>query len=398
MSKGTYRDMWVFCEQNRGEFVPVTLEMLGEARRLMDKYNKDYSEAEKVVAIILGHKVDALVQKAFQQGADVVYACDHPELEHFRLEPFTKVLAKAATAKDSYKSYDKPRYFLFPATNNGRDLSATAMAALDSGLASDCNVLYIQDAPIKHPVKTRQADGTFNEQLYPRILHMKRPDFSGYEWSTILCIDDQEKDFHPQACSVIPGSFRPLIPDAARKGVRVDVTMDLPPKDFRVKVLKREQLPIEVDLSRPEIIVAVGRGIQTNPTLGVKIGVDLAQALGGDLGISRGVVTAKYPVDPALNQFTKEVRQIGETGQMVKPRLYIALGISGAIQHKKGMDKSRVIVAINPDEGAPIREFSDVFIKGDLFEVTPRIKEQLVLLLAKTNGSGLPRTRKGDKG
>jgi len=394
MSKGNHRDMWVFCEQNRGEFVPVTLEMLGEARRLMDKYNADYKESEKVVAVVMGHHIDALAQSAIEHGADVVYTCDHAELEHFRLEPYTKLLAKAATGKDAYKTYDKPHYFLFPATNNGRDLSATAMAALESGLASDCNLLYIQDIPIKHPVKTRRGEA-IEEIVYPRILHMKRPDFSGFEWSTILCIDDPDKDFHPQACSVIPGSFKPLQRTAGRKGQRINVTMDLPPQAMRVKTLKRERLPIEVDLARPEVVVAVGRGIQKNPTLGVKLGLELAQALGGDLGISRGVVTSKYPVDASLTQFTKEARQIGETGQMVKPRLYIALGISGAIQHKKGMDKSRVIVAINPDETAPIKEFSDVFIKGDLFDVVPKIKDQLAPVV-KGNG-GLPSTRKGGK-
>jgi electron transfer flavoprotein alpha subunit len=236
------------------------------------------------------------------------------------------------------------------------------------------------------------------EILYPKILHMKRPDFSGFEWSTILCIDDPDKDFHPQSCSVIPGSFKPLPRDPSRKGLKQSVPMDLAPKDFRVKTLKRDVLPIEVDLTRPEVIVAVGRGIQKDPTRGVKLGLELAQVLGGDLGISRGVVTSKYPVDPAMNQYTKEVRQIGETGQMVKPRLYIALGISGAIQHKKGMDKSRVIVAVNPDPSAPIREFSDVFIEGDLFDVVPRMKDMLAETLKKaTNGQALPSTRKGGK-
>jgi electron transfer flavoprotein alpha subunit len=395
VSKGDYRDMWVFCEQNRNTFVPVSLEMLGEARRLMDKYNADYRADEKVVAVVFGHRVDGLVQQAFEAGADVVYVCDHPELDHFRLEPYTKLLAKAALGKDTYKTYDKPQFFLFPATNNGRDLSATAMAALESGLASDCNHLYIQDAPIKHPAKTRQADGTMAEIVHPKILHMKRPDFSGFEWSTILCIDDLDKDFRPQACSVIPGSFKPLERQAGRKGARVDVPMDLAAKDFRVRTLNREALPIEVDLTRPEVIVAVGRGIQRNPTLGVRLGVELAQALGGDVGISRGVVTSKYPVDASVDQFTKEVRQIGETGQVVKPRLYVALGISGAIQHKKGMDKSRVIVAVNPDESAPIKEFSDVFIKGDLFEVVPKIREELARVVKASGNGNLPPTRKG---
>jgi electron transfer flavoprotein alpha subunit len=374
--KGDYRDMWVFAEHNRGKFVNVTIEMLGEARRLMDKYNADYKADEKVVALILGNKVDGLVQEAFERGADVVYACDHPSLDHFILEPETKLLAKAALSRDSYKAYDKPRYFLFPATNNGRDISATAMAALESGLASDCNYLYISDEPIKHPVKTRRNE-QMEEVLYPKILHMKRPDFSGFEWSTILCIDDPDKDFHPQSCSVIPGSFKPLERNTSRKGVRINVPFDLQAKDQRVKIVKREALPIEVDLTKPNVVVALGRGIGDNPTRGIKLGVELAQTLGADVGISRGVVTAKYPVDPAVMQYTKEIRQIGETGQVVKPKVYIALGISGAIQHKKGMDKSKTIITINNDPAAPIKEFSDIYIQGDLFQVVPKLKEHI---------------------
>ncbi|MBI2079032.1 MAG: electron transfer flavoprotein subunit alpha/FixB family protein [Euryarchaeota archaeon] len=383
--KGNYRDMWVYCEQNHGKFVTCSLEMLGEARRLMDKYNVDYKADEKVVAVVFGHKVDGLVQEAFEHGADVVYACDHPALENFILEPQTKLLAAAARGKDHYKSYDEPRYFLFPATNNGRDISATAMAALESGLASDCNVLYISDEPIKHPVKTRRNE-VIEEIVYPRILHMKRPDFSGFEWSTILCIDDPDKDFHPQSCSVIPGSFKPLERAAGRKGVRVNVAFNLGEKDQRVKIVKRERLPIEVDLTKREVIVAIGRGIGSNPTQGIKLGVELAQALGADVGISRGVVTAKYPVDASVQQYTKEIRQIGETGQMVKPKVYIALGISGAIQHKKGMDKSKTIITVNSEPSAPIKEFSDVYIHGDLFEVVPKLKEAIQRALGGKNG------------
>lgn len=377
--------MWVFAEHNRGKFVPCTREMLGEARRLMDKYNRDYQADEKVVAVVLGHQVAPLVREAIEGGADVVYFCDDPSLEQFILEPQTKLVARASLGKDEYKSYDKPRYFLFPATNNGRDLSATTLAALDSGLASDCNLLFIADEPIKHPVKTRRGEA-IEEVVYPRILHMKRPDFSGFEWSTILCIDDPDKDFHPQACSVIPGSFKPLERDPQRQGRQVPIRFDLQPKDQRVRIVKRAPLPIEVDLTKREVIVAVGRGIGPDPTRGIRLAVELAQTLGADVGISRGVVTAKYPVDPAVLQYTKEVRQIGETGQVVKPRVYIALGISGAIQHKKGMDKSKTIITVNTDSNAPIKEFSDVYIHGDLFEVVPKLRQLVARGLGGGNG------------
>ncbi|MSP78250.1 MAG: electron transfer flavoprotein subunit alpha/FixB family protein [Dehalococcoidia bacterium] len=382
-SKGNYQDMWVFCEQNNNQFVPCSIEMLGEARRLMDKYNKDYSADEKVVAVVFGYQIDALVQEAIERGADVVYSCDDRNLEHFLLEPYTKLIAKAAQGKDTYKSYDEPRYFLFPATNNGRDISATALAALDSGLASDSNLLYINDELIRHPVKTKRGDKV-EEIVYPRILHMKRPDFSGFEWSTILCIDDEEKDFHPQACSVIPGSFKALERNSQRKGIRIPVSFGLVAKDLRTKIVKREALPKEADLTNKDVIVSLGRGIAKNPTQGIKLGLELAQVLNADVGISRGVVTAKYPVDPAYMQYIRDVRQVGETGQKVKPKVYIALGISGAIQHKKGMDKSKMIISVNADPNAPIKEFSDVFIEGDIFEVIPKLEAHLARALGGT--------------
>lgn len=374
--KGDYRDMWVFAEQHEGEFLPVSLEMLGEARRLMDQYNEDYQADENVVAVVLGQGVDALAAKALEHGADVVYVCDHEELARFRLEPYTHVVASMAKGSDEYKQYDEPRYFLFPATNNGRDLSATAMAELDSGLASDCNHLEIKTVPIKHPVKTRTEEG-IQQMEYERILHMKRPDFSGYEWSTILCIDDRDKDFHPQACSVIPGSFKPLAPRPNPEGVRIDHAFDVPQEALRVTIRRHEKLALEADLTPFDVVVSVGRGIGHNPTQGIKVGLGLAKELGGDLGITRGVVTAQYAVDASVEQYTKEARQIGETGQFIEPKVYVALGISGAIQHKKGMEKSQFIVSVNTDETPPIRDFSDVFVHGDLFEVGPKLTQIL---------------------
>jgi electron transfer flavoprotein alpha subunit len=387
-SKGTYRDMWVFAESHEGKFLPVSLEMLGEARRLMDGYNATYQTKEKVVAVVLGESTDALAKEALERGADAVYTCDHPELKYFRLEPYTHVVTQMAQGRREGKDYDKPRYFLFPATNNGRDLSATAMAVMESGLASDCNHLEIRDIPIKHPVKTRIGE-QITEVVYPRILHMKRPDFSGFEWSTILCIDDPDKDFHPQACSVIPGSFKALEPRPNPSGLRVKHEFKLPEKALRVKIRKHEKLAIEADLTPHEVIVALGRGIGPAPTDGIKVGLELAKTLGGDVGITRGVVTAQYAVDPSVGQFTKEIRQIGETGQTVKPKVYVALGVSGAIQHKKGMDKAKFIVSVNTDETAPIKEFSDVFVRGDLFKVAPKLRALVESRKGGANGGNV---------
>ena len=366
---GVYGDMWVFCESKDGAFLPIALEMVGEARRLMDKYNEHYDADERVVAVIVGRGAAELGKQVIQQGADLAVIADHPELSDFRLWPYTRVVADAArSTKFAFKTYDKPRYFLFPATNNGRDLSATVAGALDTGLASDCNFLTIEDVDIKHPIKTGRETKRFE-----RVLHMKRPDFSGFEWSTILCLDNPDHDYHPQCCSVIPGSFTALEPSGDASGEIVEAPVELTEGDLRVKVVARTPVEKGVDLTALESVVAVGRGIGDDPTTGIKLGVELAKVLGGDLGLSRGVVTANYQIDGGVAQYVAEERQIGETGQRIEPEVYVALGISGAIQHKVGMDRSKFVVTVNTDEHVPIRDFSDVFIKGDLFQVVPKL-------------------------
>ncbi len=368
----TYRDMWVFCERAGDRLNDVSLEMVSEARRLMDTYNDDYDSDEQVVAVIVGHDVEDLGDVAIAHGADVALVVDDPQLEGFLLEPYTHAVSDLARDTSGWKSYDEPRYFLFPATNNGRDLSATVCAELETGLASDCNLLYIENAPIKHPIKSGS-----DEKEFERVLHMKRPDFSGFEWSTILCLDNPEKDYHPQSCSIIPGSFDVADPDAERSGDVHVVQPDLPKRAFRVQVTERKPLDDGVDLTTEDTVVALGRGIGDDPTEGFKVGLDLARVLEAGLGLSRGVVTASYSVDGSVEQFLDEERQIGETGQIVEPDLYIAAGISGAIQHKVGMDDSKFIVSINTDPEAPIMDFSDVFVHGDLFEIIPRLTQLL---------------------
>ncbi len=372
MSQGTYRDMWVFCETRDGKLLDVSLEMLGKARALMDTYNEEYDTDESVVAVVLGHDAPALGAECLTHGADIAYVAEDDQLEPFRLWPATTVVSHAATMNDDYKDYEKPRYFLFPATYNGRDLSATVAGTLDTGLASDCDELYIEDVEIKHPFKTGSEPHVFE-----RILHMVRPDFSGFEHSTILCLDNQDRDFHPQCCSVIPGSFEIAPPDRSRigQGRILNIPVQLAERDTKVVVKNRRKLDSGVDLTQYDVVVAVGRGINDDPSKGIKIGLDLARAVEGDLGLSRGVITASYEIDGSVEQYVAEERQIGETGQVVEPEVYIAAGISGAIQHKTGMDQSEFIVTVNTDEEAPIKDFSDVFIKGDLFEVLPKLAE-----------------------
>ncbi|WP_435153854.1 electron transfer flavoprotein subunit alpha/FixB family protein [Haladaptatus sp. DFWS20] len=373
LENGVYRDMWVYCETQGGELLDVSKEMLGKARELMDGYEDEYGGDERVVAVLVGDDMRDLAEECITLGADVAVYHDDERLERFRHKPYTEIVADMARTEAEWKEYDKPRYFLFPATNNGRDLSAQVQGELDSGLASDCSGLTITNELISNPVKT----GTPGEKVdFERILHMKRPDFSGFEYSTILCIDNPDREFHPQGCSVIPGSFDAMDPDPERVGEVVSHDIDTPDEWYRVEVSDWDTLDTGVDLTGREVIVAIGRGIGDDPTEGIELALDLVDAFDdADLGLSRGVVTASYSVDGHVEQYVSEERQIGETGQIVQPPLYIAAGISGAIQHKVGMDESETIVSINTDTDADIRDFSDYFIEGDLFDVLPRLTE-----------------------
>ncbi len=385
LSDGTYGDMWVYCETQAGDLVDVSCEMLGKARELMDGYNDEYGEEEKVVAVLVGDDVERHAEECVACGADVVVVHEDERLGRFRSKPYTEIFADMArwggdpgegNPDDAdWRDYDEPRYVLFPATNNGRDLSATVQAELDSGLASDCSGLYIENEVISNPVKTG-APGSNKE--FERVLHMKRPDFSGFEYSTILCLDNPHREFHPQGASVIPGSFEVPDPDPDREGEVVEHEFGLDDDWFRVDVTEFDRLDEGVDLSGHDVIVAVGRGIGDDPTRGMELAVEMADAFeDADVGVTRGIVTGSYNFDGHVKQYTEEERQIGETGQVVAPKLYVAAGISGAVQHKVGMDESDTVVAINTDPDARIRDFSDYFVEGDLFEVMPRLTEAL---------------------
>ena len=383
---GTYGDMWVYCETQAGDMVDVSREMLGKARELMDTYNDDYDEDEKVVAVLVGADVAKHADECVACGADVVIVHEDERLARFQHKPYTEIFCDMARgaghpfgredkAEAEWRDYDEPRYVVFPATNNGRDLSAQVQAELDSGLASDCSGLYIENTVISNPVKTG-APGT--NKTFERILHMKRPDFSGFEYSTILCIDNPNREFHPQGASVIPGSFELPDQDPGREGEVITHDLDLDDDWFRVRVTEHDQLDEGIDLTGHDVIVCMGRGIGDDPTRGMELGVELADCFeDAEVGVTRGIVTGSYNFDGHVEQYTHEDRQIGETGQVVKPPLYIAAGVSGAVQHKVGMDESEVIVAINTDPEARIRDFSDYFIEGDLFEVLPRLIESL---------------------
>ncbi|MFC7072328.1 electron transfer flavoprotein subunit alpha/FixB family protein [Halovenus rubra] len=382
LSDERYRDMWVYCETQQGKLIDVSKEMLGKARELMDDYNETYGgdedgTPEDVVAVIIGENADELADQAVAYGADrVVYHVDD-RLSRFRHKPYTEIYCHLCRDwEQEWRNYHEPRYNIFPATNNGRDLSALVQGELDSGLASDCSDLYIEEAMISNPAKTGNPG---NSKEFERVLHMPRPDFSGFEYSTILCIDKPFRDFHPQGASVIPGTFDLPEPDHDRDGSIVEHDIELPADWFQIDVIDHDQLEAGVDLTGHEVVVAMGRGIdRVDPTEGLELGVELTdQFEDAGFGLSRGVITASYDFGGHVEQYVSEERQIGESGQAVEPNLYIAAGISGAIQHKVGMDESETIIAINTDPEADIREFSDYFIEGDLFEVLPTLIDAL---------------------
>ncbi|WP_128225132.1 electron transfer flavoprotein subunit alpha/FixB family protein [Halobacteriaceae archaeon SHR40] len=384
VSGETYRDMWVYCETQQGELLDVSKEMLGQARTLMDEYNSDEGyggdedgNPEDVVAVIVGDDIGDLAEEAIAYGADRVVYHEDDRLHRFRHKPYTEIVVHMCRNFDQeWRDYHEPRYAIFPATNNGRDLSALVQGELDSGLASDCSDLYIDEAMISNPAKT----GTAGESKeFERVLHMPRPDFSGFEYSTILCIDKPHRDFHPQGASVIPGTFDMPEPDYEREGEIVEHDIDLPAEWFQIEVTEYDQLDEGVDLSGHDVVVCMGRGIdRVDPTEGIELGLELRDAFeDAAFGLTRGVITASYEFEGHVEQYITEERQIGESGQVVEPDLYIAAGVSGAVQHKVGMDESDTIVAINTDPDADIRDFSDYFIEGDLFEVLPRLTQAL---------------------
>ena len=381
MSK--YQHLYVVIEHEDGVPVPVSLEMLGEARRLMDGFNRKYSSDEKVVAVVLGHNVRKLCEELIFYGADAVIYADNPELRYRRNLIDTKVISQIARSREVAAKFSdasefvKPRYMFFGADSIGRHLSSTVLAELESGLASDINKLVIEDLEIKHEHKTKgQA------MKYEKTLEMYRPDFSGFLWTTILCLDNRnpaiEREYHPQACSIIPGVFAPIEPDTSRRGAIVDYVPEFDERDLKVRILDRKIVKSAVDFDSHKAVVSFGKGIKDSPEQNIKQVAELAKEIGAEVGISLPISKKPFPVSEGINStYMIPDRVIGTSGRKVAPLLYIAVGISGAMQHIAGMKESGFIVAINPDENSPIKDECDIFIRGRMEDVIPLLLEQL---------------------
>jgi electron transfer flavoprotein alpha subunit len=384
MMMSKYQHLYVIIEHEDDKPLPVSLEMLGEARRLMDGFNKKYSSDEKVVAVVLGNNVRKLCEELIFYGADAVIYADSPELRYRRNLIDTKVISQIARSTDLVtKFYDtssqfvKPRYMFFAADSIGRHLSSTVLAELESGLASDINKLVIEDLEIKHEHKTKGQT-----MKYEKTLEMYRPDFSGFLWTTILCLDNRnpaiEREYHPQACSIIPGVFVPIERDASRRGVIVDYVPKFDERDLQVKILDRKIVKSAVDFDSHKAIVSFGKGVKDSPEQHIKLVAELAKEIEAEVGISLPISKKPFSVSQGIDStYMIPDRVIGTSGRKVVPLLYIAVGISGAMQHIAGMKESGFVVAINPDENSPIKDECDIFIRGRMEDVIPLLLEEL---------------------
>jgi electron transfer flavoprotein alpha subunit len=353
MDTGAFKDVWVFCEQRGGVLMPTDFELVSEARKLADELGTE------VCGLLLGDKVEGIAGELGGYGADKVIVCESPLLKDYTTDAYTKIIC------DAVKAY-KPEVFLFGATNIGRDLAPRCAARLHTGLTADCTHLDIdvnKYADFLRSCSTIDVDKEkFNYE--DRNLKMTRPAFGGHLMATIIC-----PRFRPQMSTVRPGVMKKADFDPAKAAAcRIEkFNAELSEADMmtKVKEVVKEARQL-VDLTGAEIVVSVGYGISSDVQKGIALAQELADTLGGVLGASRAVVDAGW---------LSNDHQVGQTGKTVRPKIYIALGISGAIQHKAGMQDSELIVAVNKNCAAPIFESADYGITGDLFTVLPLMIE-----------------------
>lgn len=325
------REVWVLVEQNEGVVAPVSLELLGKARELADRL------AGRVCGLLFGEGVAALAPQVIRYGADLVLLADHPELRVYRTLPYARLAINLVRRR-------RPFIFLLGATPLGRDLAPRIASAVSAGLTADCTDLRIGDFE-------RQG------RVYKELLLQIRPAFGGNLIATIV-----NPEMHPQMATVREGVMRLGQPDPTRVGAVERVEPCWNDRDLALRVLKREVRLPTVDLKHAQVIVAGGMGVGSKENFGLIH--ELAELLGGQVAASRAAVDAG---------FISREHQVGQTGATVRPRLYIACGISGAVQHRVGMDQSNTIVAINTDPNAPIFQIAHYKIVGDLRTVIPQM-------------------------
>lgn len=325
----SWSGIWVFCEFTQGELAPVATELLGIGRKLAD------AKSVQLSAILLGHQTGDSANKLIGHGADRVYRVDEPALEVFTDDIYEKIFSDLV-------STHKPEIVLAGATAIGRSFIPGVATTVDAGLTADCTKLEI-----------REEDG---------ILLQTRPAFGGNIMATIICPDTR-----PQMATVRPKVMKELDFDPQRTGEIVDIKPHPDQLSSRIEVIESvSEQQSKINIQESDILVSGGRGLENEK--GFELLGKLAEALGAKVSASRAVVDAGWIPYP---------HQVGQTGKTVAPKLYIACGISGAIQHVAGMQSSETIVAINRDPDAPIFNVADFGVVGDLYEVIPKLIDKL---------------------
>ena len=328
MDKSTYKNVYVFIEQREGIIQNVALELLGKARELANNLN------EKVCAVLLGNNITNKSQECIYYGADTVYCVDAPELQDYITEPYAQAICHIV------KEYH-PSIMLIGATTIGRDLGPRVSARLETGLTADCTGLDISD---------------------DRHLMMTRPAFGGNLMATIVC-----KEHRPQMSTVRPGVMRVGTRDTNRKGNIENITVNFDKSKFKVHIKQTVKEEKElIDITEANILISGGRGVGNQE--GFNMLNELAKTIDAQVSSSRAMVDAGV--------ITHD-RQVGQTGKTVRPDVYFALGISGAIQHLAGMEESDFIIAVNKDKFAPIFQVADLGIVGDVKQIVPLLTERL---------------------
>ncbi|MCR5738037.1 MAG: electron transfer flavoprotein subunit alpha/FixB family protein [Eubacterium sp.] len=332
-----YKGVFVFAQQVDNELSGIAFELLGEAGRLAANL-----EEKTVTAVLLGSNVSGLVDELAAYGADRVIVVDDPALETYMTEPYAHALSSVI---DEFK----PEIMLVGATAIGRDLGPTVSARVKTGLTADCTLLEIGDFPlVAIPGK---------EQKHNQLL-MTRPAFGGNTIATIACPDNR-----PQMATVRAGVMQKNEPDTSRKAEVVEFNPGFEKNNKYVEIMDVVKAVSDVeDIMDAKILVSGGRGVGSKENF--QILQDLADAIGGTVSCSRAVVD---------NGWLPNDLQVGQTGKTVRPQVYFAIGISGAIQHVAGMEDSDLIIAINKDEDAPIFDVADYGIVGDLNKIVPQL-------------------------
>lgn len=340
MNLEEYKGVYVFAQQVDNKINGIAFELIGKGKDLADALGTE------VTAVLVGSDVKGLADELAEYGADKVIVVDDPELKEYRTEPYAHALASVI---NKYK----PEIFLVGATAIGRDLGPRVSARIHTGLTADCTQLEIGDFPL-NPIPGR-------EQKHNQLL-MTRPAFGGNTIATIAC-----PDFRPQMATVRPGVMQKRAKNAGVKANVEEFNPGFTPDHKYVEILEVVKAVADtVDIMDAKILVSGGRGMG-NPD-NFKLLDDLAEVIGGTVSCSRAVVDAGWkPKD----------LQVGQTGKTVRPNVYFAVGISGAIQHLAGMEESDLIIAINKDETAPIFDVADYGIVGDLNKVLPMLTEKL---------------------